>query len=354
LSPGIRDEASSPKKIAKLSQPVATGQTIHDIEVEDMTSSELLLYLQNVHGIKSESLPETFGEDVDGRTFLNLNSKTRQDYFIAMGVRGTLAAKLELLVHDIVNGVSTGQDDIKEFANVLDAVRSMAYDENALSDPSGLYKLVYPFPSVRKPYTRFQNMESGTFIFQGRTQLKEIYHSVLELNKPGFARALYMSGELGYGKSYVLCAIVCLLIRSGQRVIYFPDCHEFAADVLQYIRDAYLAAFADDKSIILKILNCQTDDEFIALSGVFASRKVTLWIVADQTTALDYESAGHDTIALKDRVQSLLSRMAYKHILIKSASANYKLARELRVTSETVKKLNHGFSLPPTTNKYDT
>jgi hypothetical protein len=49
-------------------------------------------------------------------------------------------------------------------------------------------------------------------------------------------KELYIQGTMGYGTSHLIWALVCYLMKLGERVIYVPDCKSLTADPFKYER----------------------------------------------------------------------------------------------------------------------
>ena len=47
------------------------------------------------------------------------------------------------------------------------------------------------------------------------------------------SRRIYVYGSMGYGKSHMLAALACLLVKQNERVIYFPDCRSMLESPLR-------------------------------------------------------------------------------------------------------------------------
>ena len=57
--------------------------------------------------------------------------------------------------------------------------------------------------------------------------------SELRLTK---TRKLLLHGTAGFGKSHIVAALVCLLIKQGRLVVYLPDCKVMLKDRVDYLR----------------------------------------------------------------------------------------------------------------------
>jgi hypothetical protein len=124
--------------------------------------------------------------------------------------------------------------------------------------------------------------------------------------------------------------------------VYIPDTREFAIDVIEYLRDAFFLAFADDITMIDRIILCKEDNDFVILSNDLAYNGTMVYYIIDQVNALDYESGGNNTSRTKDRIQDVISRLGYRHMVVKS---NHRIAQELQVSQEAVAKMYYNSGL---------
>ncbi|KAI5783170.1 hypothetical protein DFH27DRAFT_276400 [Peziza echinospora] len=65
--------------------------------------------------------------------------------------------------------------------------------------------------------------KDGTFVYYGRSKLQVIYQVAMEMRVYGLIK-YFLCGPLGIGKSHLIAALPCLLIRSGKKVAFLPDC----------------------------------------------------------------------------------------------------------------------------------
>lgn len=113
---------------------------------------------------------------------------------------------------------------------ILDAVTGLsdAYDESWFSDPNNFAEI--PFLSTAyKPRTRINLLSSNTFRYMGRKRFKAIYEAIDSLIKESAvssrkSKSLTLYGSAGSGKSYILAALACLLVKRGKNVVYIPNC----------------------------------------------------------------------------------------------------------------------------------
>jgi hypothetical protein len=156
----------------------------------------------------------------------------------------------------------------------------------------------------------------------------------------------FFHGTLGAGKSHLLAALACLLMREGKVVVYIPDCSELLANPRDYFRTALQLAYHSNELFRshLKGLGCEKVDELVALQHLKAFCRMVateddpaLFIV-DQANALDNETTLSYRFSndKKEQVRTLLDQSSSTHLKLSSSTANYKHAWTdlLRQTSE--------------------
>lgn len=162
----------------------------------------------------------------------------------------------------------------------------------------------------------------------GREEFKKAYNYVSSLKLDGLSN-LYIHGTMGYGKSYILAALACLLYRQGKRVVFIPDCRAMLIEPLVYIKCALLCTFANPslKEEREWIRACASVSEL----GAFCHSldRSTLYFIVDQVNAFDESAPNMDKIPDGDKEagQKIINHLSAGHFLITSASANYQTAR---------------------------
>ena len=175
-----------------------------------------------------------------------------------------------------------------------------------------------PFPSpLPLPSHRFEYKATGGvlyFSYMGRSKFQELRN---QTENDSFIRgleSLYLYGSSGSGKSHLLAALVCHLIKKGERVVYIPNCGELLGTVarLGNLRKALRFSFYDDADSLGEIMSANSIEDLLQ----FWEYQEDIFLVVDQLNALDKEDkACHD-------VKDLLCTMKSQHRYIFSASAN--------------------------------
>jgi len=212
-------------------------------------------------------------------------------------------------------------------------------DPDWYSKPCNCDWLPFPFNYPRIP-ERF-SLKNDHFEYMGREKFQEAYNKVSSLTLTGLS-SLYIYGTMGYGKSYILAALTCLLYRQGKRVVFIPDCRAMLANPLVYIKCALLCAFANPslKEERQQIRACTSLCELDAFSHSLYG--TTLYFIVDQVNALEKSPYNTDTISDNDKNagQTLINSLSSGNFLITSASANYQTARRMTQKQTGEKKMS--------------
>jgi len=204
---------------------------------------------------------------------------------------------------------------------LYEQIHMLSENPTKYSDPNEVFDL--PFPSMNKIPPRFSLLDNSRFSYMGRECFSQVWeaYGIVKHNSRQH-QAIYLYGSKGGGKSYILAALACLLVRTGTPVVYIPDCRAMLLDPLNYLKMAILFAFVNSKPSCEEILDCQN---LKSLTN-FCIRYHQLCFIVDQLNALDPEPMGQDKIPNEDKssLRRLLLQISAKHILITSASANHK------------------------------
>jgi hypothetical protein len=122
---------------------------------------------------------------------------------------------------------------------------------------------------------------------------------------------------MGYGKSHLLAALVCLLIKEGKCVIYIPDCAALVMKPIVTLRAALLPVFSGEPKIIEKIMAADGVTQFIRIIQDYEDGR--LYFVIDQANALDMAATTNRQAELRD----YLWEMCGNQYAVYSASGNY-------------------------------
>ena len=190
-------------------------------------------------------------------------------------------------------------------------------------------------------------MKKGVFEYMGREKFDELLAEVNKLEYHVNVK-LFLYGSIGYGKSYMLAALACLLIRQGRRVVYLPDCRTLLDNMLGYVKAALLLAFGDKPDYQAKILKLKDENDiYNFLEWLSQEKKIYLYFIVDQRNALDPEE-GEDGITKKARnnATQCLAKFMSLHFSITSSSANDRAERNVKAKqmNRTLIKVYGGFS----------
>jgi len=206
-----------------------------------------------------------------------------------------------------------------------------------------------PFPSVNEIPPRFSLLDERKISYMGRECFSQIWKTFeIVANNPHQRQAIYLFGGEGLGKSHILAALACLLVRKGTQVVYLPDCRAWLFDPLRYLKNALVFAFVNSKpSFREEILDCENLESLANFCARYRNTGQLCFIV-DQLNALDPEVMAQDVVSNteRDSLRMLLHRMSSRHILISSASTNHKTFQHMvkRDTGEKKVPLMEGMT----------
>jgi energy-coupling factor transporter ATP-binding protein EcfA2 len=135
---------------------------------------------------------------------------------------------------------------------------------------------------------------------------------------------LLLHGTAGFGKSHIVAAMVCLLIKQGRLVVYLPDCKVMLKDRVDYLRAALRLTFHGDKGVQRELM--EADEK-----GLLDRCKWTkdLMFVVDQLNALDISPGGDDLQDKKSDCRDLIISASFDHLIIQAASANNQTSQKV-------------------------
>jgi hypothetical protein len=213
------------------------------------------------------------------------------------------------------------------------------------SNPEHEFLLPYPslweesapenFSLIQQPQDEQTHLsQPRLFRYNGRAPFAAVWKRVEELGVGGCPN-LYLFGTMGFGKSYILAALACLLMRTGKRVVYLPDCGVLLhpGSRTRYLKQALLRAFSDPSSYseLRQIESCPDLDalaKFCYEYGTTHGASKAIYLVVDRLEALDVKnraevSTGPD---FNDppgwKIYRYLLELVVFHCFISSASAN--------------------------------
>jgi len=221
--------------------------------------------------------------------------------------------------------------DTDRLAELHERIGQLSADPSVYSDPSRSIEL--PFPSTNKIPSRFA-ISNRTFLFLGREKFTVLWEIWIKISAdPDHRQAIYVYGTRGYGKSHILAALACLLVRNKERVVYIPDCRTMLSGPLVYLQNALIFAFAGSQSSEYRkrIWECEQVEDLADFCVQYGREGGRLCFIIDQKNALDPEPKGQNDVTDEEKatIRRLLRCMATQHVEITSASANHKTARHM-------------------------
>lgn len=214
------------------------------------------------------------------------------------------------------------------------------------SDPDTVITLPFPSP-LCPPLGRF-TIKKGivdTFQYMGRDIFQHILKEVEDTSFQTGRHDLYLYGPSGMGKSHLVAALVCHLIKNGKRVVYIPDCARLLEDHEAYIQEALLFAFYDDADSVNAIMHSRAMHHLLLFVRNQPVR--SLYIIVDQRNALEINEHGTDMraaskVTIWDNIDKL--RKSQNYIFSASANANSVYFRDKKQINIRTINLGSGLS----------
>ena len=132
----------------------------------------------------------------------------------------------------------------------------------------------------------------------------------------------YLHDTHGYGKSYLLAALVVFLIRQGYKIVYLPDCRKLVRGFCWYLKKALVLTYTGRRAEQAEILACPDDESLLAWCNRLGSPR---YFVIDQMNALDTREEILDSVDANVRTKyaAYIAQLEGNHYLIYSSSGNY-------------------------------
>ena len=216
-------------------------------------------------------------------------------------------------------------EELKSMKELYKRIDILSEEPTKYSTPNEV--IVLPFPSVNEIPPRFSLLDERKISYMGRECFSQVWKTfgIVE-NNPHQRQAIYLFGGKGLGKSHILAALACLLVRRGTQVVYLPDCRAWLLDPLRYLQNALVFAFVNSTpSLREEVLDCENLESLANFCAWYRNMGQLCFIV-DQLDVLDPEVMARDMVSNteKDSLRKLLYRMSSRHVLISSISANHK------------------------------
>ena len=93
-------------------------------------------------------------------------------------------------------------------------IHMLSGEPTKYSDPNAVFEL--PFPSVNQIPPRFSLLNEGWISYMGRECFNWVFEAFsLVWDNLLQHQVVYIYGGKGFGKSYILATLACLLVRTG-------------------------------------------------------------------------------------------------------------------------------------------
>ncbi|RIB06860.1 hypothetical protein C2G38_2046468 [Gigaspora rosea] len=220
-------------------------------------------------------------------------------------------------------------------SKIMESIMKLPDICNVYSSPKNFLSLPFPYPGS-KPIDRFAINEDGFFTFMGRKEFINVLNEINTFKACTGYMEMFIYGTVGYGKSHILTAIACFLLRDERRVVYLPDCRKLAVNPMKYVKSALFLTYVDDDTKINEINACESFDQIIKFCG---SLDETLYFIVDQMNALDdCNNTGIDP-ETRRLVKENIDKLCWDHFYIKSSSANNQAVLHLKQKQTNEKKI---------------
>jgi hypothetical protein len=212
-------------------------------------------------------------------------------------------------------------------------------DSKAYSDPKIISNLPFPFVGPI-PTSRFKLNDRSSFEYMGREEFCMVLDAINQMGRQTYEDILIL-GTIGYGKSHILAAMVCYLIKTGKRVVFLPDCRCLVNEPVKYFRQALYLTFGDQEPARRKIQDCRTLDDIKNFFKDASFDKIKLYVIVDQINALESENCNEDVLGnnAKLHVREVLNSLKNGHYIIQSSSANYRTAMHMQQKQTNEKRI---------------
>ncbi|CAJ0913928.1 4188_t:CDS:2 [Entrophospora sp. SA101] len=260
--------------------------------------------------------------------------------FVNIGINLQTASysQLKHVLEEIEGYSSESAADIfqRKATELMEKINKISDNSIDYSNPEKISELPFPFLGTKKPTDRFNTYNNYYFKYIGREKFEKILEDINKMKAGITNMSYYIYGTMGYGKSYILAAMTCYLLRTGRCVVYLPDCRVFVNDPLNYIKSALFLTFAYKEDEFKVILNCEKIEDIVRFCHSLGIYNRRLYFIVDQFNALDYDEGinaafSNDVpICKKEILYDLINKMTSEHYIIKSASANNKSALYLQ------------------------
>jgi len=193
----------------------------------------------------------------------------------------------------------------------------------SLRDPSRWTSLPFPSLFCQLPLDRFSLNPDGTFRFMGREIFAEVYQVVSNMSRRT-GKIYSLQGSSGTGKSHILAALACLLVKEGKRVVYLPNAKVLAAMMVVYTKEALKLTYADDEELFRRIQGFSLTVEVLQFIQEREEQGEELYIICGQMDTLRRfpDTADANGPRVQDEALTSILQLSMWHNFIWSASGN--------------------------------
>ncbi|KAF3927795.1 hypothetical protein ABW20_dc0101035 [Dactylellina cionopaga] len=175
------------------------------------------------------------------------------------------------------------------------------------------------------PKTTF-NIQNMKFNFIGRTAFAGLVATTYNLidGSGGNAEHHHIDGSLGWGKSHILAALVCVLLKNRIKVIYLPHYSDYIHVGIDYLKDAIYLTYAQEEEKLQQVAAAHSFAKIKEFLNSEKERGERIVFIIDGVDNFDVTDSNENFVTGKTKVnlKEALYKIACQHIFIRSASAN--------------------------------
>lgn len=224
----------------------------------------------------------------------------------------------------------------------MEEIKNCEVSRDDLCDRTKVVWIPWPSNSPALPTDRFHfGNDSKKIKYFGRDGLADLLTKVTKLgtfqNGKG-ALQIYIHGEMGIGKSHMMCAIAYHLMKEGKPVVFLADTRILIRDPFGYLQDALLLAFSDNPIIRAKLENIDRNQEALwKICDEINKNGVKIWFFLDQLNSFEADLRSSEDV--RKSVRSWIDGVTSRHYLVMSSTGNCEMAHSARWTAENVEKV---------------
>ncbi|KAI5779760.1 hypothetical protein EDC01DRAFT_754786 [Geopyxis carbonaria] len=189
---------------------------------------------------------------------------------------------------------------------------------------AGLW-IVLPFPceDYNMGLGFATNDRQTTFEYLCRQEFDAILSEIVKMHKKLGHGEYFLCGPQGSGKSHILLALGCLLMRRSKKVLYLPNPTHLARNFVKYVQASLMVTYGTDPFIQSRIQRCNTREEIVQMSRKLSAQ---MFVIVDQWDAFDndegpcFNKLNELSREEKDETMRSIKRLSAGRLLITATS----------------------------------